>query len=161
LSYRTEKFYKEQIAKNNYNVNDLTEIKIPVNMPNIAEWTEYENVSGSIRFEDNSYNYVKMKITHNFMYLMCVPNYETTHLSGDNVLTAKHIKDIPVPKKDHLPFGKTNALEKFQFNFLQFAFNIPAKSIKIFTIGPVQKVSSNCLDIPEQPPRPFCLIQLS
>ena len=156
FSYRTGKLYNEQIAKNNYNVNDLTEIKIPVDMPNIAEWTEYENVSGSIRFEDNSYNYVKMRITHNFIYLMCVPNYETTNLSGDNVITAKHIKDMPVPKKDHRPFGKTNMFEKFQFSFLQFAFNIPAKSVKIFTIQPVQKVSSNSPDIPEQPPKYSC-----
>ena len=156
FSYKSDKFFNEQTGKNKYNVHELTEIKIPVDMPTVTEWPTYENISGSIQFEDASYNYVKMRLTRTAIYIMCVPNYETTRLLGGNVISAKHIKNIPVPKKEHVPFGKTNAIEKFQFNFIQFAFSIPAKSLKTFAIQPVQRVQSNCPDIPEQPPKSAC-----
>lgn len=156
FTYKTDKFFNEQISKNKYNIDDLTEVRIPVSMPNIIDWPTYENVNGQIQFEDASYNYVKMKMTRNAIYLMCIPNYETTRLTGENVINAKHIKDIPVPKKEHVPFGKTNVLEKFQFSFIQFAFNITIKSIETYNIQPVQQLSSTCLDIPEQPPKSFC-----
>ena len=125
-------------------------------MPTVTEWPTYENVSGHIQFEDASYNYVKMRVTRTAIYIMCVPNYETTRLLSDNVITAKHIKDVPVPKKEHVPFGKINVIESFQFNFIQFAFSVPTQSLKTFDIQPVQRVQSNCLDIPEQPPKYAC-----
>jgi hypothetical protein len=156
FTYKSDKFFNEQTSKNKYNINDLTEVRIPVSMPNITEWNCYENVTGHIQFENTSYNYVKMKITRNAIYLMCIPNYETTQLFDENVITAKYIKDIPVPKKEHVPYGKTNILEKFQFSFIQIAFNTTIKSIKIYTIQPVEQLSTSCLDIPEQPPRFFC-----
>jgi len=156
FSYKSDKFFNEQTSKNKYNIHDLTEIKIPVDMPTVTEWPTYENVSGHIQFEDASYNYVKMRVTRTAIYIMCVPNYETTRLVGDNVICAKHIKDVPVPKKEHVPFGKINAIEKFRFNFIQFAFSVPAKSLKTFAIQPVQRVQSNSPDIPEQPPKSAC-----
>ena len=156
FTYKADKFFTEQTGKNKYNIHDLTEVKIPVNMPGITEWGGYENVSGHIQFENASYNYVKMKITRNAIYLMCLPNYETTRVFDGNVISAKHIKDIPVPKKTHVPYGKTNVLETFQFNFVQFAFSATIKSIKTYTIQPVQRLSTSSLEIPEQPPKSFC-----
>ena len=156
FSYKSDRFFNEQISKNKYNIGDLTEVRIPVNMPNIIDWPAYENVNGQIQFEDASYNYVKMKMTRNAIYLMCIPNYEATRFTGENVINAKHIKDIPVPKKGHVPFGKTNILEKFQFSFIQYAFNTTIKSIKTYTIQPVQRLSTSSQEIPEQPPKSLC-----
>ncbi|MEO6632303.1 MAG: hypothetical protein ABIN13_11290 [Mucilaginibacter sp.] len=125
-------------------------------MPTVTEWPTYVNVNGHVQFEDASYNYVKMRVTRTAIYIMCVPNYETTRLSSDNVISAKHIKDVPVPKKEHVPFGKTNAIENFQFNFIQFAFSVPTQSLRTFAMQPVQRAQSSCLDIPEQPPKYAC-----
>ena len=109
--YKTDLFFNEQINENHYNINDLTTIEIPVNMPNVQDWNGYESLSGKVQFQEASYNYVKIRITHNAIYLVCVPNYSTTHLSDQNVIYAKQIKDIPVPKKDHVPFGKINLID--------------------------------------------------
>jgi len=115
LKYRSDVFFNEQTAQNKYNKNDLVEIKIPIEMPNLSDWAAYENVSGTVQFEEASYNYVKMKMTRHAVYLMCVPNYKTTVYSTTNVIVARDIKDIPVPKKDHVPFLKLNLNEKAQF----------------------------------------------
>lgn len=156
LKYRSDVFFNEQTAQNKYNKNDLVEIKIPIEMPNLSDWAAYENVSGTVQFEEASYNYVKMKMTRHAIYLMCVPNYKTTVYSTTNVIVARDIKDIPVPKKDHVPFLKLNLNEKAQFFFQQFAFNIPVQYITTSISQPSADLLSASLRIPEQPPKINC-----
>ncbi|HEY8930902.1 MAG TPA: hypothetical protein VIM55_16975 [Mucilaginibacter sp.] len=156
LQYRSKVFFNEQTSKNQYNIGDLVEVKIPVDMPNICDWTSYEKVSGTVQFAEANYNYVKMKMTRHAVYLMCVPNYDTTVFSTTNVIVAKNIKDIPVPKKNHVPFLKLNLNEKAEFHFDQFAFNIPVRFIKTNTTRLSADLLSNPLRIPEQPPKINC-----
>lgn len=156
LQYRSNVFFNEQTAQNKYNKNDLVEVKIPINLPNISDWTAYENVSGTVQFEEASYNYVKIKMTRHAIYLMCVPNYETTTYSTSNVIVAKNIKDIPVPKKNHVPFLKLNLNEKAQFFFQQFAFNIPVRYLSITISHRSDGLLSAPVQIPEQPPKISC-----
>jgi hypothetical protein len=157
FNYLSDKFFTEQTSKGLYNLNDLTEVKIPVNMPGVADWPAYENITGQIQFENVSYNYVKMRITRHVMYLMCVPNYTTTQLSDQNIIGAKGVKDAPVSKKDHVPFSKKSVLStKSNFAFLQFTFNPTCRNILTTVLQPVQQVSHHSPDIPEQPPKQAC-----
>ena len=156
FSHRSDKFFTEQTRKGLYNVHELTEVKLPVDMPCIHDWKNYENIKGCIQFNNVSYNYVKMKITSTALYLMCVPNYSTTHIVGQNVIDAKQSKGAPVPKKDHVPFGKATVTGNFSIAFTQFSFSSFAK---ILPGNPVQ--SSKGLvtlyrDIPRQPPKSSC-----
>lgn len=141
--YKTERFFNEQINKNLYNVNDLTEIKIPVNMPNITDGQSYQNLSGQVQFEEASYNYVKIKITRSAIYLVCIPNYSTTHLNDQNIIRAKQIKDIPIPKKEHVQFGKTNMMS-YSHVATSYQFSSP---VTIFEKKPYHNFSIflNCL----------------
>jgi len=156
FAYLSDKFFNEQIGRGFYNVGDLTEIKIPVNMPGITNWKGYENIAGQIQFENSCYNYVKMKITRNTLYLMCIPNYKATQLSAQNIIGAKQVKDIPVPKKNHVPYGKTTLLGKFNFAFIQFTFNSPFESTRVTVGQSVQQLDHHFPDIPEQPPKFSC-----
>jgi hypothetical protein len=157
FSYLSDRYFNEQTSKGLYNINDLTEVKIPVNMPGIAEWKNYENIKGQVQFENTCYNYVKMKITRTAIFLMCVPNYDTTQLNDQNIIGAKQVKGAPVPKKDHVPFSKKSTLSaKSDFAFLHFTFNPVFKNILPPVLQPVQQVSHHSPDIPEQPPKQAC-----
>lgn len=156
LVYQSDKFYNEQAGKGKYNIGDLTEIVLPVQLKGIQDWSSYENVSGQVQFEHNSYNYVKMRLTRNAMYLMCVPNYENTHPTGTNIIAAKGIKTIPVPKKDHVPNGKSIFLSSVQYGFDQFASFYPVKEIKTEVSQDIHLLSYQTLEIPEQPPQHVC-----
>jgi hypothetical protein len=156
LSIRSDKFFNKQASKGLYNVHDLTEVKLPVNFPSIREWKSYENITGQIQFENVSYNYVKMKMTRNALYLMCIPNYEGTRLLTDNVINAKHTKTIPIPKKNHVPFGKTTVMGNFNLSFTQFAFASFVKMIRTVAIQPTQQLAWHYPAIPEQPPKFAC-----
>jgi hypothetical protein len=156
FDYLSDRFFTEQTSKGLYNLNDLTEVKIPVNMPDIADWPAYENIKGQIQFENVSYNYVKMRITRNVMYLMCVPNYATTQLTDQNIIGAKGVKNAPVSKKDHVPYGKTTLVAQASFAFIQYTFNSPFKSTEAPVMQPVQQVYCRSAKIPEQPPKQAC-----
>jgi len=156
LVYKTDKFYTEQTRKGLYDVKDLTEIIIPVNLPNISDWKGFENIAGEIQFGSTTYNYVKMKMTRTGLHLMCIPNYETTQHVDQNVVNAKGVKDIPVPQKDHVPYGKTIVQENMGFSFAQMEFNCPIKTLQKSIVQPVQPLVYNHQDIPEQPPKANC-----
>lgn len=152
----SDKVFNEQAGKGRYNRNDLTEVQIPVNMPGITDWTSFINVSGQIQFANTSYNYVKMKVTKHTLYLMCVPNYDATRLSDENILNAKNVKDIPVSKKDHIPYGKSTLIGTFSLPCLQFTFVPPIKITGTNLVHVVQPLFSHTPDVPEQPPRLSC-----
>jgi hypothetical protein len=143
MVYKSDKFYNTQISENHYNINDLTEIRIPLAMPFATDWSNFETLNGSVQFKNTSYNYVKIKVTKTAIYLLCIPNYATTHLSEQNIIYARQIPDIPVPKKDHVPFGKIN-LADYNYQTIFFKFSAP-----IITIGTI--ISHNHFNICNSP----------
>ncbi|MGZ3833268.1 MAG: hypothetical protein ACXVB0_07090, partial [Mucilaginibacter sp.] len=108
--YQSDRLFNEQISENRYKLDDLVAVKVPVNMPTIQDWKDYVFVSGQVQFKNNCYNYVKLKMTRDTIYLMCIPNYNKTKLINQNIIDARKIADIPVSKKGRVPFGKGNSL---------------------------------------------------
>jgi len=156
LVYKSDRFFNEQVGKGLYNVNDLTEVSIPVNLPAIHDWRTFENISGHITFGNATYNYVKMRLTRNALHLMCIPNYKTTRFADSNVLDAKGIKGAPVSPKEHVPFGKMVLKDNVNLSFVQFEFNCPVMPLPKNVVQPVQSLVSSHQDIPEQPPKATC-----
>jgi hypothetical protein len=103
-----------------------------------------------------TYNYVKMKITRTALCLMCVPDYATTRFSQNNVIDARNTKSIPVPKKNHVPYGKIIFTGKFSFAFRQVAFVNTASHIDKLVVPLSQQLASQYRDIPKQPPKSVC-----
>ena len=151
LVYQSDKLFNDQISKNYYNIDDLREVRIPVNMPGTSDWKAYENLSGEVQFANSSYNYVKMKVTRNAIYLMCIPNYTTTHLYGQNIIYAPQIQDIPASKKDHVPFGKIN-LVAYSHQIIQYKFSIPILALSKAICNHHSIIPNSCITGSGQPP---------
>jgi hypothetical protein len=124
-TYQSNRFINEQISKDRYEVGDLVEVKIPVSMPSIEDWKDFAYITGQVQFSNNSYNYVKLRLTRDTMYLMCVPNYEKTRLIGKNIIDARNVADIPVSKRARVPFGRDNNIGLYHFRVIRFMFCIP------------------------------------
>jgi hypothetical protein len=116
----------KQIFDNKINDAKLIEIKIPVNMPTIQDWNEYEVVQGQIQLKDAYYNYVRLKMTRDTMYFICIPNTVKTRLVNANIITAKEINDVPLSKKGHDQAAKKIStvseynLQAFQYSYAAF-----------------------------------------
>ncbi|WP_428330862.1 hypothetical protein [Mucilaginibacter sp.] len=154
--YRSDKLFNEQISKNRYNVNDLVEIKVPVHTPSVQSWTGYEKINGQIQFKNTCYNYVKIKLTSDTIFLMCVPNYEKTRLFNQNIINARDIADIPINKKDHVPFGKLINLGNYSFPIVLYRFSSPVVLLKASMSCLHVKPINSYLPIFHQPPKAIC-----
>ena len=111
--YQSNKFNEEQISKNLYKVSDLVEIKIPVKLPKINNWGDYERISGTIQLHKNWYNYVKLKMTRDTLFVMCVPNYKTTRLINANIIYAREVSEAPLNAKKQAMQLKSMAMFKY------------------------------------------------
>jgi len=154
--YRSDKLFNDRIGKNMYNVHDLVQIKVPSHTGVIQNWNYFEKINGQIRFKNTCYNYVKLKLSRDTIYLMCIPNYEETRLFNQNIINASHIADIPVNKKDHVPFGKTIDLGKYNYTTLLLKFSAPVITFQINNAILCPNPTHYHIDTPHQPPKMFC-----
>ncbi|GAB2688912.1 hypothetical protein GCM10027037_09420 [Mucilaginibacter koreensis] len=154
LINRSDAFVEQQISKGLYNVHDLVEVKVPVHLPQIEDWNGYEPVSGQVQLNGGScYNYVKLKMTRDTLYIMCIPNYKTTRLTNANIIYARQVSDTPLNKK-----GTTTTLKTFSYNAYQhFAYTysikppvILVKTYSTFVPSFIPTGFTNSLDQPPQ-----------
>ena len=121
----------KQIFENKIDKTKLIELKIPVNMPTISDWAEYEEIVGQIQLKDAYYNYVRLRMTRDTMYVICLQNTAKTRLVNANVITVKEISDVPLSKKGQSPVSKkVNTLSEYNlqaFKYTYAAFGIPLK----------------------------------
>lgn len=147
----------KQIFDNKIDQTKLLEIKIPVHFPTTQDMNEYEVVEGQIQLKNAFYNYVKLKITRDTMYFVCLPNTAKTHLVNANVITAKMINDVPVSKKGQESLAKrVNALNEYNYQVFQYqyiAFATPLKQINRFVTC---SLNNPFIDSPGKPPTASC-----
>ena len=125
-------------------------------MPNVKSWDVYESIRGQVQFKSACYNYVKMKLTHNAIYLMCVPNYEKTRLLDQNIINVKNMADIPVNKKSHVPFGKTNNPDKYNYPITLYKLPAPLVIVHLNNHNYYSCLADREAEVPEQPPKLLC-----
>jgi len=118
-----------QMVKEVYNdkINDsrFIELKIPVHMPTVTDWSDYEVVAGQVQLKDAFYNYVKLKMTRDTMYFICLPNTAKTRLVAANIITAKEISDVPMSKKGDQATKRISTTDEYSlpvFNYQYAAF---------------------------------------
>jgi hypothetical protein len=113
----------KQIFDNKIDNTKLIEIKIPAHLPIMQDWGEYQEIVGQIQLKDAFYNYVKLKMTRDTMFFICVPNTAKTRLVSANVVNAKEIADVPVSKKGHDPIAKkVNALSEYNLQAFKYHY---------------------------------------
>lgn len=130
LIHRSDTFAESQISKGLYNVKELVEIKIPVNMPGIQNWQEFEPVSGQVQLNGASYNYVKLRVTTDTLFVMCIPNYKTTRLIKDNIIYARQVSDVPLNKKGSTSNMKQLSIDKYNHLVYEYYIEPPAVLLK-------------------------------
>lgn len=96
----------KQMYDNKESSAKLIELKVPVHMPTIQDWADYEHVTGQIQLSDGYYNYVGIKMTRDTMSLLCLPNHVKDKLVKANLIIAKDINDVPLSKKGAAPVMK-------------------------------------------------------
>ncbi len=103
------------LDNNKYDEKELVQIKLPLNIPYLADNKSYERCNGEVEYNGIEYNYVKRMVYNDTLYLYCIPNQQKTKISNTKNLYAKQNADNSTNKK-----SEQSLLQ--QINFL-FAFN--------------------------------------
>jgi hypothetical protein len=120
----------KQIYDNKIDQSKFIELKIPVHFPTVQDETEYAEVIGQIQLKDAYYNYSRLKMTRDTMFLVCTPNTTKTRLVNANIITAKEIADVPLSKKGQSPsVKKVNTLSDYNLQVFQYSYASFGKSI--------------------------------
>jgi hypothetical protein len=72
---------QSKVEENNYNDQDLVEIRVPLNLPYQTDWKEFQSYDGEIKVHGVDYRYVKRKVEKGELVLLCIPNHSKTHLA--------------------------------------------------------------------------------
>ncbi|HTE00046.1 MAG TPA: hypothetical protein VK668_12210 [Mucilaginibacter sp.] len=156
--HRSDVQIVKQMYDNKVNSKKLIELKVPVNMPTIQDWTEYEHIAGQIQLNDAYYNYVRLKMTRDTMYLICLPNTVKANLEKANVIMAKNLNDVPMSKK-----GTTApSVKKVDFGYdhvyqvLKCDYTPLANMIRAIDLTPATHLADPYIESPGKPPNFSC-----
>jgi len=143
----------KQIFDNKIDDTKLVELKIPVNMPTIQDWTDYEEIVGQIQLKDAYYTYVRLKMTRDTMYMICLANTAKTQLVKANVIAAKEISDVPVNKKGQEPVTKrVNTLSEYNLQSFKYQYAADGSFIKHEPNSRRLRLTNPFIESPGKPP---------
>ena len=143
----------KKIYSNKINDAKLIEIKIPVHFPTIVDWDDYADIAGQIQLKDAYYNYVRLKMTRDTMYIVCLPNTVKTHLVNANIITAKEISDVPLNKDSHNPtVKKVSALSEYNLQAFQYNYSEFGIFLKRHPMPVAVQLTTPFIESPGKPP---------
>jgi hypothetical protein len=146
----------KQVYENKIDDKNLVLLKIPVNMPTINDWTEYETVAGQIQLKDAYYNYVKLKMTRDTMYFVCYANTAKTSLVKANVITAKEFSDVPMSKKSDAVAKKLSSLSEYNLTAFTFQHAVIGDVVKPAYVTLLSNLDNPYISSPGKPPNTNC-----
>jgi hypothetical protein len=152
--HRSETQMVKQIYENKVDATQLVQIKIPVHMPQMQDWPDYEHVQGQVQLKDNYYNYVGVKMTRDTMYLVCIANSVKTRLVSANLIVAKDVSDVPLTKKGSEQSSVKKASGGFEYNMpaLHYSFVTFSQTLKGHENPISAKLTNPYIESPGKPP---------
>lgn len=95
-----------KLDRNDYNDNQLIEIRIPLNMPYLTTQADFERCDGQVEVNGQHYNYVKRKIDNGQLVLKCIPNETRQRLQSARNDLFSLVNDL---QQDHPAKKSTDA----------------------------------------------------
>jgi hypothetical protein len=151
--YRSDNAINQRISHNRYKTTELVQMKIPVHMPAVVNWEDYEPISGQMMVNNYCYNYVELKITRDTMFLLCLPNHEKTRLENSNEICAQHTDDDPAGKKQNSALPKLSLpVLKYDYLAARFKFAPPETTVQKPNFRYLLSLDHPLLPVGGQPP---------
>ena len=149
-----------QLYGNGANSSKLIKLKIPVHMPTLDDWTDYANIQGQVQVKDAYYNYVRLKMTKDTLYLICLPNVVKANLAKANVIMTKNLIDIPLNKKgaNNSTSKKAESASSYDhfYQVIKCDYAPLAELIKVTPRSETTHLSNPYIESPGKPPNTTC-----
>ena len=146
-----------RLDNHEYNDDNLISIKTPLNLPYSTNSISYERAYGSVNVNGVDYEYVKRRVYHDTLELLCVPNTAKTNLRDTrNDFVKLSLEAQPTGKKST---GHSN----LKIGLPDYFQDINPYKISKFCVQPKRLIVANTYFLPNdytnQPDRPPQLMQ--
>ncbi|MES1217854.1 MAG: hypothetical protein ABUT20_20275 [Bacteroidota bacterium] len=146
-----------QLDNNQYDDNQLVEVKIRLNLPYMSDGAGYERYDGDVEFGGVHYNYVKRKISQDTLYVLCIPNQSKTQLFKGSNKYLVNVNDVPSGKESNGSGSKkTISIDEFNHRPASYDFHFVMTSErqnKSYSSSLIPRLFN---DSPIKPPRKLC-----
>ncbi|HVZ98324.1 MAG TPA: hypothetical protein VG847_15680, partial [Chitinophagaceae bacterium] len=157
MQQRISKELDQRLDNNDYSESQLTELKIPINLPYQTNWSEYQRCKGEIELNGMIYNYVKRKVVNDTLYLMCIPNVQRTHLETAKNEFFRLSNDLMQNNGSKKSDNSKVSFKSLQGDYDEYIFALSASnnylgSGDFYPLAHADKLISSPRVSPEQPP---------
>jgi hypothetical protein len=84
-----------------YDESDLITVSIPISLPYYNDWADFERADGEVVYEGIVYKYVKRKVSHGQLVLLCLPDQKRTDIASAKDAFFKYSQDLMQHQNDH------------------------------------------------------------
>jgi hypothetical protein len=95
-----------RLDDNQYNIEELIEIRVPLNLPYFMNWNQFERCDGQVVVNGQTFNYVARRLVNNEMIYRCIPNTAKDKVNATARAIDNQLHDGAKQKKSNLPHLK-------------------------------------------------------
>jgi hypothetical protein len=152
LIYCSDTTAERHINRNQFKPAELEVVKVPLQLPAVVNWENYEQIEGQMSLKGHNYNFVGLKITRDTMFLLCLPNKAKNRLVNDYMVYAQQVNDSPQAKKTQGLLKISFPLLKYNFETLQFRFMVHSQPLEKPDTPVVFHIDNPVINAQERPP---------
>ncbi len=155
LENRSNIQLEAKLDQQQYNEDDLIEIRVPVNLPYQNDTKDFERIDGEITLGDVHYKYVKRKIENGQLVLKCIPNETKMALQTARDRFFALVNDLQ-QKGQHKDSKAPGLSFKSIFNEYceeqnTYSISSPAANENVFAVADTKEYNSTTI-LPATPP---------
>jgi hypothetical protein len=163
LLQQSDKHFEARLDKNEFDENDLLTIKVPLHLPYMTDQPEFQRIDGEINLNGIQYKYVKRRVYHDSLILLCLPDKEKTKLKEAKNNYFRLVTDLQHQNSDKTKDGHTllkNLITDCILKQLNWTLCIITTSVHLNVLTKQNILSFQMIDKQERPPEykyPFLL----
>jgi hypothetical protein len=146
---------QHQLDLDQYDNSNLVELKLPVNLPYLSNWSGFEKYQGETEINGVHYKYVKRRLVNDTLILLCIRNESKNQLRTAQSDYFKQVNDLQGNNKksgdkDHQSKSQLNdylikeSLSLNQYDFTFTAHHSPYNKQLSFAVRLVNEQPPEC-----------------
>ena len=157
LQQHADRQLQVQLDNEAYNEQDLITITVPLTLPYLTNWKDFERTDGEITLGGKIYHYVKQKVYEGQLILMCLPDEQKMHLQNAKDDFFRLANELQSTTSSSKKSGDNTVMMKLvisDYDKLQAASNDSYfnQALKSFFHNPSYSLQKGEHLTPEQPP---------
>jgi hypothetical protein len=157
MQYAANKNLEARLDNDNYDEEQLIELKVPISLPYQSNWKDYERYNGEIEINGVHYKYVKRKVYNDTLILLCLPNKDKMNIENARENFFKLVNDLQTshPKKGsekQHSLAFKNILSEYYFSDNEWKASIHTICDAKFRLENISASSLFEKEVSDQPP---------